>query len=79
MASSSSSSSTKKVLILGEMNVGKSFILNRLLGLVAPNWFRSGCETQAFTSIDKTIQTENGNINVRAFVTPGKLKFFPKF
>jgi hypothetical protein len=50
---SSSSSPTKKVLILGEMNVGKSFILNRLLGLISPNWFRSGYETQALTSIDK--------------------------
>lgn len=64
----------KKVLILGASGAGKSFILNRLFNMF--DCFKSNSDTQVVSTIistaDTLISTNNGNINLRAFDTPGE-------
>ncbi len=79
----SSTLSSKKILILGATGVGKSYILNRLLKLNDSKRFPSGCDTQPVTKVIKganqEIEIQNGKINVCAFDTPGKKKYIIYF
>ena len=72
MESTEKSSNNKKVLVVGEIGVGKSYILNRLLNKAL---FKSGASvnsvTREITSAEATIEIENQTLTLTAFDTPG--------